>query len=182
MSISSRSGQRVGVVLLDAVDEQHRLVVGEAVDAGGGLHDEVRDAGQQRADRLADVDDRAGADADHEARSGALADGARERPRIGVHVGALVAQHDVAHAHPRRAQRGGHRRLDLAGGAGHRAPVGDERNVAGAAQLGGHGRDLAEHAGAEQHGAEAERPQPGRLRSAGELVAQRGEVARRVGR
>jgi hypothetical protein len=38
---------------LDAVVQQHGLVVGETVDAGRGLHDHVR-----HADRLADVGDR----------------------------------------------------------------------------------------------------------------------------
>ena len=129
----------------DAVDEQHRLIVGEPVDAGGGLHDDVGEV-EPRADRLADVGDRAGADAEDDRGALARGRGARERRLVG----------DDAAGERHAAQvLDGERALDLAVRSRHLDLVGDQRDRARSAAdcLDGVG-GAVEDAGAEQHAAE----------------------------
>ena len=106
VELDRRAGDHVGVDhqplrparldgALDAVDQQHRLVVGEAVDAGGGLDRDVRQP-EPRADDLADVDDRARADAEDQAGVGARGGRVVQRRRVGVDDAVGVAQRDPA--------------------------------------------------------------------------------------
>ena len=67
-SISSRSGQRDGVVRLTPSTSSTDWSSAEAVDAGGGLHDHVGEA-EAGAHDLADVGDRARADAEQHGRA-----------------------------------------------------------------------------------------------------------------
>ena len=68
---------------LDAVDQQHGLVIGEAVDGGGALHDDVRPG---PGGDLADVAQGAGADGDDDVRAGAAGGRSAHGGLVGVDV------------------------------------------------------------------------------------------------
>ena len=113
---------------LDALDDQHRLVVGESVDARRGLDDHVTHAAQPGRRGLADVGERPRADRDDASRPCAPRHRARDRRLVGVDPAVGAFENDACHSAVAQPALDLGQQLDAGPSLRHR--VGQDRHVA----------------------------------------------------